>query len=40
MTNVTGSSEIMEKMQIREDDLIDVAYIDLLTGNSCKKEMG
>ena len=33
------ANEIMEKMQIREDDLIDVAYIDLLTGNSCKKEM-
>jgi len=30
---------IMEKMQIREDDLIDVAYLDLLTRNSCKKEM-
>ena len=25
------ANEIMEKMQIREDDLIDVAYIDLLT---------
>ena len=33
------ANQIMEKMQIREDDLIDVAYIDLLTGNSCKKEM-
>ncbi len=33
------ANEIMEKMQIREDDLIDVAYIDLLTGNNCRKEM-
>ena len=34
------ANQIMEKMQIREDDLIDVAYIDLLTGNSCKKIKG
>ena len=33
------ANKIMEKMQIQEDDLIDVAYIDLLTDNSCRKEM-
>ena len=31
------ANDIMEKMQIREDDLIDVAYIDLLIGNSCEE---
>jgi len=31
------ANKIMEKMQIQEYDLIDVAYIDLLKGNSCKE---